>query len=130
LVFPLIGQILLFPMEEKTMDRRKTLINEYRQEKIVGGIYTVKNTNNGKYLLDYAGNLQAKQNAFNFMVSSGTCLDIRLKEDLEEFGGGVFAFETLETLEKKADQTQDEFIDDLNMLQQIWSDKLGLAARY
>ena len=112
------------------MDRRKTLINEYKQGKITGGIYRVTNTHNGMYLLDYATNLQAKQNSFNFMVSSGSCLDYRLKNDLAEFGGKVFIFEMLEALEKKQEQTQDEFIDDLKMLEQLWSEKLDSSTRY
>ena len=112
------------------MDRRKTLTNEYKQGKIIGGIYRVTNTRNGMYLLDHAANLQSKQNSFNFMVSSGSCLDYRLKKDLEEFGGKAFIFEILEALEKKQEQTQDEFIDDLKMLEQLWSEKFDSAKRY
>jgi hypothetical protein len=112
------------------MDRRKTLTNEYKQGKVIGGIYRVTNTRNGMYLLDYAPNLQSKQNSFNFMVSSGSCLDYRLKKDLAEFGGEAFTFEMLEALEKKAEQTQDEFIDDLKMLGQLWSEKFDSSKRY
>ena len=112
------------------MDKRKTLINEYKQGKIIGGIYRVTNTRNGMYLLDYATNLQAKQNSFNFMVSSGSCLDYRLQKDLVAFGAKAFIFETLEALEKKKEQTQDEFIDDLKMLEKLWAEKLNSSARY
>ena len=112
------------------MDRRKTLINEYKQGQVIGGVYRVTNTRNGMYLLDYAANLQSKQNSFNFMVSSGSCLDNRLKEDLTAFGGKAFKFEILEALVKKPEQTQDEFIDDLKMLEQLWSEKLDSSKRY
>jgi hypothetical protein len=112
------------------MDRRKTLTNEYKQGKIIGGIYRVTNTLNGMYLLDYAINLQAKQNMFNFMASSGSCLDYRMKKDWTAFGGKAFIFETLEVLEKKKEQTQDEFINDLKMLEQLWSEKLDSSTRY
>ena len=112
------------------MDRRKTLINEYKQGKIIGGIYRVTNTRNGMYLLDYAANLQTKQNSYSFIVSSGSCLDYRLKKDLILFGGKAFIFEILESLEKKEEQTQDDFIDDLKMLQQLWSEKLDSSTRY
>ena len=112
------------------MDRRKTLINEYKQRKIIGGIYRVTNTRNGMYLLDYATNLQAKRNAFDFMASSGSCFDYRLKNDLDTFGGKVFTFEILDTIEKKKEQTQDEFIADLEMLILVYSDKLDSATRY
>jgi hypothetical protein len=112
------------------MDKRKTLINEYKQRKVIGGIYRVTNTRNGMYLLDYAPNLQAKRNAFDFMVSSGSCLDYRLQKDWTAFGGKAFIFEILETLEKKNEQTQDEFIDDLKMLEQLWIKKLDSSMRY
>ena len=51
------------------MDRRKSITNEYKQRKTIGGIYKVMNTCNGMYYMDFATNIQAKQNAFNFMVS-------------------------------------------------------------
>jgi len=112
------------------MDRKKTLTNEYKQRKIIGGIYRVKNTQNGMYLLDNTTNLQAKQNAFYFMVSSGSCFHYKLKKDWESFGGKMFIFEVLEQIEKKREQSQDEFIADLKMLEQFWSKKLDSSTRY
>lgn len=114
----------------KIMDRKKTLLNEYKQGKVIGGIYRITNTRNGRYLLDFAANIQAKQNSFNFMVSAGSCLDTRLKEDWTESEDRAFTFEILEELEKKKEQAQDEFMDDLKMLEQLWSDKLNPSARY
>ncbi len=112
------------------MDRRKTLKNEYKQRRIIGGIYRVTNTRNGMYLLDYATNLQAKQNAFDFMASSGSCFYYKLEKEWAEFGGKAFIFETLEALEKKKEQSQDEFVDDLRMLEQLWSERLDSSKRY
>lgn len=112
------------------MDRRKQLTNEYKQGEVIGGIYRVTNTRNGMYLLDYATNIQSKQNSFNFMVSSGSCLDYRLNKDWTAFGGEAFIFEILEAFGKKKEQTQDEFIDDLRMLEQLWSEKLDSSTRY
>jgi hypothetical protein len=82
------------------------------------------------YLLDYSTNSGAKQNSFNFMVSSGTCLNYRLKKDWEAFGASAFTFETLETIVKKKEQSQEQFTEDLEMLRQIWADKLEASARY
>lgn len=112
------------------MDRRKTLINEYKQAKVIGGVYRLVNTHNNMYLLDCTPNLQAKQNGYNFSISTGSCLDFRLKEDWESLGGEAFAFEILESLEKKKEQTQEEFVDDLEMLKQLWSDKLDSSKSY
>ncbi len=112
------------------MDRRKELKDEYRQGKVTGGVYRLVNTCRGMYLLDYTPNLQAKQNSYNFAISTGSCLDFRLKEDWESFGGETFAFEILEALDKKKEQSQDEFMDDLKMLKQLWGDKLDPSNRY
>jgi hypothetical protein len=112
------------------MDRRKTLISEYKQRKIIGGIYRVTNTKNGRYLLDYTPNLQARQNAFDFMASSGSLFDYRLQKDWETFGEKAFTFEVLETIEQKKEQTRDGFIADLKTLAQLWSEKLDPSTRY
>jgi hypothetical protein len=112
------------------MDRRKTLINEYKQRRIFGGIYRVTNTRNGMYLLDHTPNLQAKQNSFSFQVSSGSCFHHKLEKDWVAFGSQAFTFEILEELEKKKDASQEEFIEDLKTLEQLWSDKLDPSKRY
>jgi hypothetical protein len=112
------------------MDRKKTLTSEYKQRRIIGGIYRVTNERNGMYLLDHATNLQAKQNAFDFMVSSTSCFHFKLSKDWAVSGGESFTFEILESLEKKKEQSQDEFVDDLKVLEQMWSVKLDSSMRY
>jgi hypothetical protein len=109
---------------------RKIIKDEYKQRKITGGIYRVTNTRSGKFLLGYAPDAQAKQNAFNFAVSADLFFDQRLRQDWGELGGKAFTFETLETLVEKADQTHEQFIGDLQALEKMWSDKLDLANRY
>jgi hypothetical protein len=109
---------------------KKVLKEEYKQRKISGGIYRVVNTRNGKYVFGYAVDIQAKQNSFNFLGSSGACRDPRAVKDWQTFGNGVFSFEVLETLEKKKDQTQEQFIEDLETLAGIWDEKLGKGNRY
>jgi hypothetical protein len=113
-----------------SMDRRKTLSNEYKQRKIIGGVFRVVNTRNKMYFLDYAVDIQAKQNAFIFMVSYGSCFHYKLQKDWDTFGGEAFTFEVLETIEKKKDQSQAEFLEDLKMLAQLWTEKLNPMNRY
>jgi hypothetical protein len=109
---------------------KKTLKEQYKQSKVTGGIYRVMNTHNGMYLFNYTPNIQARQNSFEFMVSTGTCFDNRVIKDWEALGSGVFKFEVLETLEKKKDQTQEQFIADLETLAQMWDEKLDPSKRY
>lgn len=112
------------------MDRKKELINEYKQRKIVGGIFRVTNKKNGMYLLNYAANIKARQNAFDFTVSTSSCFHPKLRNDWAVFGANAFIFEILETLKKKEGQSQEEFLDDLKTLEQMWSDKLDSSKRY
>ena len=88
---------------------RKELKDNYKQRKITGGIYRVTNNRSGLYLFHYAPDIQAKQNAFAFSVSSDVVFDNRLRKDWESLGGTSFRFEVLETLDKKKDQTPEQF---------------------
>ncbi len=112
------------------MDRRKKLVNEYKQRKFSGGIYKITNSLNEMYLLGRAQDLKAMQNRFNFSVSTGSCIQPKLQEDWKEFGGKVFTFEILESIEIKEGQSQDEFIDDLKILEEIWRGKLDASNEY
>jgi hypothetical protein len=109
---------------------RKELKDAYKQRKIIGGIYRVMNTRTGMYLFGYVPDIQAKQNAFSFSVSSNVVFDNRLRQDWESLGGGSFSFEVLETLDKKKDQTQEQFVEDLKTLAEIWDEKLDRSNRY
>ena len=64
------------------------------------------------------------------MTSSGSYFNYKLKDDLERLGNKVFVFEILETIEKKKDQSQDEFIADLKTLAQMCSEKLDPSKKY
>ena len=112
------------------MDRKKTLLNEYKQRKMLGGVFRVTNTKSGRYLLDYAVNPQARQNSFQFMSSLGSCFDYKLQDDWETCGSKAFVFEILETIIKKDAQTQEEFMRDLQTLAQLWGEKLDPSKRY
>ncbi|PPD57469.1 GIY-YIG nuclease family protein [Dehalogenimonas etheniformans] len=105
-------------------ESKKELINEYKQRKVVGGVFRVVNTKNGKFLLDYATDLQAKQNSFNFMVTTNASFDYKMDKDWKEFGAQAFRFEVLDSLEKKKDQSQKEFIEDLKTLKGMWGEKV------
>ena len=112
------------------IDRRKKLINEYKQLKQSGGIYKITNSLSGMYLLGHTSDLRGIQNRFNFSVSTGSCIHPKLQKDWKEFGGKTFTFDILESIEKKEDQSQDEFIDDLKTLEQIWHGKFDTSNEY
>ena len=112
------------------MDKRKKLINEYKQRKQTGGIYKITNSLNGRYILGSTRDLRAMQNRFAFSVTTELCIHIKLQEDWQEFKGKTFTFDILELIEKKEAQSQDEFIDDLQTLEEIWRGKFDASNEY
>jgi hypothetical protein len=109
---------------------KKALKEEYKQRKIIGGIYKITNMRSGMFLFNFTPDIEARQNSFAFMAFAGTCFDNRVRKDWEEFGNQIFTFEVLETLEKKKDQTHDQFLADLQSLAELWSEKLDLSKKY
>ncbi|HYL42413.1 MAG TPA: GIY-YIG nuclease family protein [Ktedonobacteraceae bacterium] len=112
------------------MNRRKEIINEYKERKLLGGVYTITNTLNGKYLIDYAANLKSVQNRFQFAVTTGSTVHPKLQKDWEELGAKAFALKVLEELEQKPEQSQAEFMDDLKTLEQLWRAELDASKEY
>lgn len=103
---------------------RKELINQYKNRKIIGGVFIIRNQLKNKSLLDTATDLQGSKNRFEFTQKTGSCADLRLQNDWIEQNGRHFVFEVLEELEKSNAQTESEFKKDLDILKEIWHEKL------
>jgi hypothetical protein len=113
------------------MNRRKEINAEYKARKLYGGIYTITNTANGKYVIGYAANLKSIQNRFQFAITTGSTVHPKLqKKDWEEYGAQVFTIEVLEELEQKPDQSQAEFMEDLKTLEQLCRANLDESKEY
>ena len=112
------------------MNRRKEILNEYKERKRSGGVYKITNTMSEKYLLGHAADLKSVQNHFQFAVTTGSAMHPRLKKDWEEMGGAIFALEVLEEMEPRDGQSQAEFIEDLKTLEQLLRDNLDLTKEY
>lgn len=112
------------------MNRRKELTNEYKERKLLGGVYTITNTVNGKYLISHAANLKSVQNHFQFAVSTGSTVHPRMKQDWQELGAQAFQLEIREELEQKPGQSSAEFMEDLKTLEQLWRANLDAAKEY
>ncbi len=99
------------------MDRRREISKQYRERKLHGGVYSITNTANGRYLVGHVADLASVRNRFQFAVTTGSAVDPRLREDWQAMGPGAFTFEVLEELEQRPGQTQAEFMDDLTALE-------------
>lgn len=112
------------------MNQRKEIIHEYKMRRLCGGVYTITNTVNGRYLIEHAANLKSAQNRFQFSVTTGSAVDARLQKDWREAGALAFQFAVLEELEQKPEQSREEFIDDLKTLEQLWRANLDASKAY
>ncbi len=109
---------------------KKELLAAYKERAIIGGVYAIKNTANGKILLQSAADLYGCKNRFEFAQKTGGCAALQLHEDWKIFGAVAFTFEILEQLEKKDTQTLKEFSQDIEVLKEIWLEKLAAIELY
>ena len=109
---------------------RKELTRQYKDREVVGGIYAIRNTVNGKMFLGAATNIQSSINRFDFAMNTGSCIDPRLQKDWTAQNGKGFTFEVLEELKKGETQTDSQFSADINLLKEMWLEKLDGAELY
>jgi hypothetical protein len=113
-------------------ETRKQLIVAYkeRSKKQAGGIYIIRNTQNGRLLIEASPDIAAAENRFGFARQMNSCVNFKLTRDWAQFGPAAFAFEVAETLEKNEDQTPEEFRDDLDLLKKMWAEKFDPSVLY
>ncbi len=86
---------------------------------MVGGVYAIINNITGRKMLSLTTDIQGSSNRFKFSQSMNSCLHHRLKNDWNLHGGQSFRFQILETIEKKEDQTDGQFMDDIKELYEM-----------
>lgn len=109
---------------------RKKLVQRVMEIETVGAIYAIKNIENGKMLVNATAELQGTKNRFEFLKQMNDPFSMKLREDFMKFGKEAFVLEILETLEKKPEQTSEEFKEDLKSLKEMWLKKLDSSLLY
>ena len=104
---------------------KKELIAQYKEREITGGIYAIKNVLSDKLLLGATTDLNGYKNRFEFSQKTGSCIDHKLQSDWSKHGGEKFVFEVLDTLKKEKTQTEKEFKAEIDLLKEMWLDKLS-----
>lgn len=104
-------------------DSRKALKEQYKNRKVVGGVYRIKCSEiNGGWLRSTT-DMKGAENRYRFLLSTGTCPEPSMAKAWDQFGPSSFSFEVVEELEKKETQTDREFTDDVNLLLELWTEK-------
>jgi len=80
--------------------------------------------------LETASDLLAVANRFRFMQGTNSSFNLKLQKDWSEQGGKTFSFEVLEELKKGETQNDTEFKADIELLKEIWLEKLNGKAFY
>ncbi len=112
------------------MNRKKEIIKEYKERKLHGGVYKITNRLNGKYLVEHTANLESAQNRFQSSVIIGGTFHFKLKKDWQELGAQAFEIEVLEELEQRPDQSQADFMIELQTLEQLARANLNPSHEY
>ncbi len=112
------------------MNKRKEILNDYKERKAAGGVYIITNMLNGKYFIGHAANLKSVQNRFQFSVTTGSAINSKLQKDWKEVEPGTFTLEVLEELEQKPNQSDAEFMDELKTLEELCRGNLDAAKEY
>lgn len=114
----------------KDNSTKKELLAKYKERTVIGGVYVIRNTLNNRLLLDASPDLKSIKNRFDFAKATGSCVDMKLQKDWAEHGSEQFVFEVLEELEKGETQSQKEFKADIDVLKEIWAEKLSGETLY
>ncbi len=95
---------------------RKEMLQNYKNRKVIGGVFAIDNDENGKSLVLWAADLQGSRNRFEFAKATGSCTYKQLQQDFDRFGAEAFSFRIIEELEKKDTQTGDNFQEEIKAL--------------
>ncbi|EJW16001.1 GIY-YIG nuclease family protein [Paenibacillus alvei] len=87
------------------MNKRKELIEAFKQIKTYMGVVQIKNTVNGKIYIDSYPNLKNKWLTIQMQLDMGRFANAQLQKDWKEFGSDAFTYEILE--QKEADKVTD-----------------------
>lgn len=112
------------------MATRREISRQYKERKLHGGVYTITNTVNGKYLIDHTADLASLRNRFQFSVTTGSTVHPKLRQDWGELGAKAFTLDVREELDQGPDQSYADFMEDLKTLEQLWRANLDAAKEY
>ena len=105
------------------MERKKELKQQYQEIEIVGGVYQIKNTLNGKLFVEKTRNLKTI-NGVKFTLNNNTHINKKLQLDWNKYGKDAFSIDILEVLKKDERNPYYNEKEALKEMEQKWLDQL------
>lgn len=104
------------------MDRKKELKQQFKEIKVEAGVYQIRNTKNGKILVEGTRNLKTI-NGRTFMLNMNTHNNAKLQAEWNKYGEEAFVIEVLEILKRPESGYFDEK-HALKKLEEKWLNEL------
>ena len=99
---------------------KKEIKDQYKNRKLVGGIYSIKCNGSGRIWIKSTKDLEGQFNKFNFFVTTNSCPEPTMRADWNQYGAQSFSFSVIEKLEKSETQTENDFANDVRALYEMW----------
>lgn len=102
-------------------EKRKELLEDFKQIKVYMGVAQIKNKTNGKIYIDSYANLKNKWFTLQMQLDMGRFANAQLQKEWKEFGVDAFEYEVLE--QKDAGEIKDMRWE-LKQILKPWLEKL------
>jgi hypothetical protein len=106
------------------MDRKKELKRLYKENPLQGGVYQIRNKQDGKILVRSSFTFNAGFNRDRMELDSRKSRFELLQAEWNRVGGDMFEFEILDVFKPRDEDTFDQRRKELLLLEQMWCEKL------
>ena len=107
------------------MERRKELLEMYKQMKPDMGIFVIQSRQSQKCFLEVSQNVKAKINSTTFQLNANTHPNKELQKEWNEYGEANFDIEVLEKLKYSEDESKTDYREELEILKLQWEEKMS-----
>ena len=111
-------------LNDTQMKTRKELLNDYKNKRFPIGVFQIRNTVNGKILVDWSVNLEKIWNRHRTELEFGGHRNPRLQQDWNEFGKEAFVFEILAEVKRSDEGADEQFVKEAKELAKMYIDEL------
>ncbi len=106
---------------------RRELKEQYKNRARIGGVYCIRCNANEEQWIRTTMDMQGSKNRFLFSLSMDSYPEQCMAKAWNEYGKAAFSFEVLEELKMSETQTEQEFLEDINTLLEIWNEKCSIG---